>query len=139
VPGRVHAVDVTTGTSEVVLDGGPIFPNGLAFTPDGGFLLTATTSSRVLKYAVSDAGLVDGTTWATVVDGHPDGCTLTDRGLWVATTSGHRLDLVGADGTLIDSCDLGAGALPTNVCPDHDCTGLYVTASLRQELLHVTF
>ncbi len=140
VPGQVHAVDVASGTSEVVLAEGPIFPNGLAFTADGDrMLLTATISSQVWEYDVSDAGLSDGRHWATVVDGHPDGCALTERGLWVATTSGNRLDLFAPGGTLLDAVDLGSGALPTNVCLDHDGTGLYVTASLRQQLLHITF
>src|SRR5690606_37703737 len=96
VPGRVHAVDVATGASEVVLEGGPDFTYGVASVPEGErMLLTATTNCRVLEYDVTPAGMVGGRTSATVVDGHPDGCALTDRGLWVATTSGDRLDLFG--------------------------------------------
>ncbi len=140
VPGRVHAVDISRGSSEVVLEDGPVFPNGLAFSPGGQRLLvTATTSSRVLGYRVTADGLVDGADWAPVRDGHPDGCTFTERGLWVATTNGHRLDLFGPDGDLVDTVATGKGSLPTNVCPDHEGTGLYVTASLWQKLLHVTF
>lgn len=138
--GRVHAVDVVTGASEVVLEEGPVFPNGLAFTPDGRhLLLSATTGSQLLRYDVVDATLVDGVVLAPIVDGHPDGMTLTDAGIWVATTSGHRLDLFDLDGVLLDSVSTGEGSMPTNVCPDHAGTGLYVTASLRGRLLHVTF
>ncbi|WP_235738476.1 SMP-30/gluconolactonase/LRE family protein [Nocardioides alcanivorans] len=139
-PGRVLAVDVSSGAVEVVLEEGPVFPNGLAFAADGvQLLLTATSSAQVLEYDVTTAGLVGGRALARILDGHPDGCTLTERGLWVATTSGHRLDLIGLDGTLLDSVSLGARSLPTNVCPDHDGTGLYVTASLQGALVHVTF
>lgn len=139
VPGRIHVVDATNGASEVVLDDGPIFPNGLAFSRDGERLLvTLTNAAQVLEYRVTEAGLDGGRLWAEIRDGHPDGCALTDRGLWVATTSGHRLDLLGDDGSLVETVPLGRGALPTNVCVDHAGTGLYVTASLRRQLLHLT-
>lgn len=139
VPGRVHAVDPATGASEVVLEDGPVFPNGLAFTPDGGLLLTATTGAELWHYDVVAGRLANGRVLAAIRDGHPDGMTLTERGAWVATTSGHRLDLFGLDGALLDSVATGAGSMPTNVCPDHAGTGLYVTASLRGRLLHVRF
>ena len=139
-PGRVHAVDPATGEVETMLDEGPVFPNGLAFTPDGSeLLLTATSSSQIFRYTVTASGLTDRRLLTTIDDGHPDGCSLTDRGLWVATTSGHRIDLVGLDGTLLESIDTGERSLPTNLCPDHHGTGLYVTASLRGALVHVTF
>jgi len=138
-PGRVHAIDLVSGATQTVLAEGPVFPNGLAFTPDGGMLLTATSGSEVWRYDVAHGRLVAPRLLARIEGGHPDGCVLTDRGLWVATTSGDRLDLLDLEGRLLDSISLGPRSMPTNVCLDHDGTGLYVTASMQQALLHVTF
>lgn len=138
--GRVHAVDPVTGEVATPLAEGPVFPNGLAFTEDGErLLLTATSTSTIWEYAVADGVLGEGRPWAQVVDGHPDGCTRTGRGLWVATTSGDRIDLFDDHGAPVESIATGRGSLPTNVCPDHEGSGLYVTASFQQALLHITF
>ena len=51
--GWVWAIDIASGTTEVMLDSGPVFINGLGFTPDGSRLMVTTTSSaQLLSYQV---------------------------------------------------------------------------------------
>jgi gluconolactonase len=61
-----------------------------------------------------------------------------DGASWVALTGGHRLDLVGETGQILDSMVLPDGALPTNVCLSPDSADeMLVTASFHQALLRI--
>lgn len=138
-PGKVYAVDVATGGCELQLEVGPVFTNGLAFTADGTELLvTATIPAEVVAYAVTPAGLGDGRLVTRFGDGaNPDGMCRSGDAFWVALLAADRLDLIDATGAVLDTVALPAGSLPTNVCLDHDGTGLYVSAGFAQALIHV--
>jgi gluconolactonase len=138
--GWVWAVDVATGAAELMLDSGPVFINGLGFTPDGARLLVTTTSSvQLMSYPVDFLGSVDGDVLCTFKNGAPDGMAVgTDGDMWVALTGAHRLDHVAPNGQILGDVALPSGALPTNVCfsgarPDE----LYVTASFHQALVRI--
>lgn len=139
-PGQVFSIDVGSGAARLELAEGPVFLNGLAFSPDGTELfVTATLSAELLGYRVTDDGLVDRRLVTTFRAGaNPDGMVLVDGGLWIALLAGDRIDLVDLDGATLDSVALPQGSLPTNVCVDHAGTGLYVSAGLTQSLLHLT-
>ena len=88
------------------------------------------------------AGLPDDRAGAVVCafeGGWPDGMAVRADGTsWVALTGGHRLDLVGEEGEILDAVILADGALPTNVClcPD-SADEMLVTASFHQALLRI--
>ena len=141
--GWVWAIDIDSGATEVMLDPGPVFINGLGFSPGGQRLMvTSTSSAQLLAYPVGLAGAGgrhDADVLCTFEAGWPDGMAVgPDGNTWVALTGGDRLDLVGATGRILDSAPLPAGALSTNMCfsgerPDE----LYVRASYHQALLRI--
>jgi gluconolactonase len=134
--GWVWAVDIDGG-SEVVLDTGPVFLNGLGFSPDGARLMVTSTCEAAL-YG-HDIGAWLPQTLCRFDGGWPDGMTVgRDGTAWVALTGGDRLDHVDAAGDIIGRAELGAGALPTNVCFGATEQELYVTASRAQALLRIT-
>ena len=47
-PGRIFAVDPATGDGELVVELGPVFPNGIAFLADGTLVWTESFSRRVM-------------------------------------------------------------------------------------------
>jgi gluconolactonase len=140
--GWVWTVDTATGAKELILDSGPVWINGLGFSPDSTRLLvTATSPAQLVRYAI-DAGSLDGHTgeqvctfdraWPAGMAVRPDGAC------WVALTGADRLDLVGETGEILDAVVLPEGALPTNVCLVPDSTNeLLVTASYQQALLRI--
>lgn len=138
--GRVWTVDTDSGATELVLEDGPIFINGLGFSPDGARLLvTSTYGAQLWVYPVGpDGALGPGSVLYAFQNGWPDGLAVRpDGAAWVALTGGHRCDLVSASGALLDSVAVGDGALPTNVCLGREPDELYVTASHHEALLRV--
>jgi gluconolactonase len=138
--GWVWAIDIASGATELVLDSGPVFINGLGFTPDGARLLVTTTSSaQLMSYDVDSLGSTEGDVVCTFDNGWPDGMAVgPDGDMWVALTGAHRLDHVAPSGEILGNVALPSGGLPTNVCfsgarPDE----LYVTASFHQALLRI--
>jgi gluconolactonase len=141
--GWVWAVDVATGTKELMLESGPVFINGLGFSPDSTQLFVTTTcGAQLWRYPLSPLGPLDsraGEMVCTFDGGWPDGMAVrSDGASWVALTGAHRLDLVGELGEIVNVVDLEVGALPTNVClcPD-SADDLLVTASFHEALLKV--
>lgn len=138
-PGKIYAVDVATGDADLVLDEGPLFLNGLAFAGDGSQLLvTATIHAQVISYELT-ADTLGPPEVLHQFDGpaNPDGmCRIGDL-FCVALLGADRVDLVGAAGTVQRSVDLPSGTLPTNVCADHEGSGLYVTGGFAQGVLHL--
>ncbi|MDP9822274.1 SMP-30/gluconolactonase/LRE family protein [Nocardioides massiliensis] len=138
-PGQVHVVDPHSGTARCVLDEGPVFTNGLAFDASGArLLLTATRSAVLWAYDVTDAGLAGPRQLVTFDGGSPDGMERAANGrFWVALLGADRLDLVDPEDGVVGAVPLPSGSLPTNVCRDHDGSGLFVTAGHAGALLHV--
>ncbi len=138
-PGQVWAVDVTDGACELVLESGPLFLNGLGFTPDGQQLLvTETLDAKLSSYDVTEAGLTNQLVLHTFAEGHPDGLAITGDGVaLVALTSADRIDAIAPDGSLVARLELPAGSLPTNVCLAHDPGFVYVTAAHAGTLLRI--
>lgn len=126
-PGRLFAVDLATGEGELVLEVGPVFPNGIAFLPDGSLVWTESFSRRVMKLAGGEPELV-----IELPDRHaPDGLCVGDDGrLWVASTYAHCVSVVDG-GEVVDRLVCGDGMV-TNCC--FGGTDLYVTESRRGTL-----
>ena len=123
-PGRIFAIDVGTGDGELVLEVGPVFPNGIAFLADGSLLWTESFTRRVMT-------LVDGRpeTVIQLPERHaPDGlCVGGDGRLYVASTYAHCVSVVDG-GEIVDKLMCGDG-MATNCC--FGGTDLYVTESRR--------
>lgn len=141
LPGHVYATDVGSGDTRQVIDDGPVFVNGLGFTPDGSRLLvTATLSSQLLSYFISPDGTIGAPEIVhTFIEGWPDGMAVSARGdYWVALTAADRVDVVDAWGRCIAQIPLPDGALPTNVCiGGARADELFVTAANDQALLRI--
>jgi gluconolactonase len=126
-PGRIFAIDTDTGDGELVIELGPVFPNGIAFLADGTLVWTESFSRRVMA-------LVDGYPEVLVdlPERHfPDGlCVAGDGRLYVATTYAHCVSVID-DGEIVDRLACGDGMV-TNCC--FGGTDLYVTESRRGTL-----
>ena len=124
LPGRLFAVDLDSGDGDLVVELGPVFPNGIAFLADGTLLWTESFTRRVMA-------LVDGRPELLVElpERHPpDGmCVGADGLLYVASTYAHCVSVI--DGaTIVDRLLCGDG-MATNCC--FGGTDLYVTESRR--------
>jgi gluconolactonase len=141
LPGHVYATDVDSGDTRQVIGDGPVFINGLGFTPDGSRLLvTATLSSQLISYAMWPDGTVDAPDIVhTFEDGWPDGMVVSAAGdCWVALTAAERIDVIDAWGRRIAEIALPGGSLPTNVCiGGRRYNELFVTAAQRESLLRI--
>jgi gluconolactonase len=142
-PGWVWTVETSTGEKELLLDSGPVFINGLGFSPDAALLMVTTTSGAQLwSYRLGPAAQPDKASaevLCTFDGGWPDGMAVcADGTCWVALTGGHRLDLVDQHGHIVDTVTLPDGALPTNVCLNTErADELYVTAAFHQAVLRI--
>jgi gluconolactonase len=144
-PGWIWVCPLDGAEPERIVEDGPVFLNGLAFTGDAlSLLVTATLSSALLAYEVASA---DSPTWArprlvhTFDNGWPDGMVISPSGqAWVALTAADRIDVIDAAGDRCATIELPAGSLPTNVCiGGAHSDELYVTAAHTQSLLRVRF
>lgn len=145
VPGWLWACSLDGSDPELIVDDGPVFINGLAFTTDDRSLfVTATLSSQLLVYPVAAGG---APTWRqaqsvhTFENGWPDGMVVDGAGrAWVALTAADRIDVIDSAGRRCAMVELPAGSLPTNVCiGGANSDELYVTAAHSQALLRVRF
>ena len=121
--GRLFAVDVSTGDGELIAEVGPVFPNGIAFLPDGALVWTESFTRRVMSLGA-------GGQPQPIVElpelHFPDGLAVAaDGALYVASTYAHCVSVV-RDGEVVDRlmCDDG---MVTNCC--FGGTDLYVTES----------
>ena len=124
LPGRIYAIDAASGEGELVIELGPVFPNGIAFLADGTLVWTESFTRRVVA-------LVDGKPEVLVSQPErhaPDGmCVGADGRLYVASTFSHAVTVV-ERGQIVDKLVCGDG-MPTNCC--FGGTDLYVTESRR--------
>jgi gluconolactonase len=123
--------------------GGLCFPNGIALSPDGRWLIVAEhRRNRLLRYGVPgepNTELLGPETWLELDDDcllpgelthelGPDGMCWDDRGvLWVAHHGGGKLIGVDASGRVAARVPLPRGTRPTNVAFDPAGRALYVT------------
>ena len=141
--GWVWAVDTASGATELILESGPVWINGLGFSPDSTRLLvTATSPAQIVRYPIGAGGSLDGHAGEVVCTferAWPAGMVVRDDGAsWVALTGADRLELIGETGETLDAVVLPEGALPTNVCLGPDAADeLLVTASYQQALLRI--
>jgi gluconolactonase len=121
-PGRIFAVDPSSGEGELVIELGPVFPNGIAFLTDGTLVWTESFSRRVMAMVDGRADLV-----VELPERHyPDGlCVGADGRLYIATTYAHCVTVVD-DGAIVDRYTCADG-MATNCC--FGDTDLYVTES----------
>jgi gluconolactonase len=121
-PGRLFAWDVATGQGELLRELGPVFPNGIAFAPDGTLLWTESFSRRVMA-------LRDGRPEVVIElppRHYPDGfCVGADGLLYVAATYAHCVAVI-EGGAIVDRYLCGDGMV-TNCC--FAGSDLYVTES----------
>ena len=133
-PGRLFALDVATGEGELIVELGPVFPNGIAFLADGTLVWTESFSRRVM--ALADVA-ADGSPQVLIElpELHfPDGCCAdADGRLYVASTYAHCVSVVDG-GAIVDRYHCGDGMV-TNCCFGGETgTDLYVTDSRRGTL-----
>jgi gluconolactonase len=108
-PGYVFALN-EDGTGEVVMDLGPVYPNGVVCEPDGSVVWVESYTLRVrrrrpdgkdeLVFQLPDAHIPDG----LKID--------VDGNLWITTFSSGGIDVIGRDGTYVDV--LETGGVPLN-------------------------
>ena len=110
-PGRIYAWDLERGSGELIVELGPVFPNGIAFDRAGTLLWTETFSRRVMTLRGAEPELV-----VQLPERHfPDGLCLDEQGrLYVASTYGHCVSVIEGD-RLVDRLMCGDG-MPTNCC-----------------------
>jgi gluconolactonase len=130
VTGRIWRLDPQTGEKLLVSDA-LHHPNGLAVSPDGSELFVAETiHKRIWRFPISDAGLGDGTLFAQLEAGEPDGIAFDAEGrLHVACHVDYDgIVVLTPEGEVAETIEL-EGAFPTNVCfAGDDLRLLVVTA-----------
>jgi gluconolactonase len=120
---------VPTGGEPVRVATGLSYPDGLAISPDGKFLVVAEhRQNRLMIYRIIDGSLVDGKPFATLTevpevtpDFHyelgPAGLGCEPEGyFWVADYASGRIVRIGADGQVLGSGDIPKGSRPCGLC-----------------------
>lgn len=120
--GRLFKWDLEKRSGELLLEVGPVFPNGIAFDAEGTLLWTESFSRRVMALRGGKPELV-----LELPERHfPDGfCVGSDNRLYVASTWAHCVSVI-ENGKLVDRLMLGDG-MPTNCCFANE--QLFVTES----------
>lgn len=123
-PGRIFAWDVASAAGALILELGPVFPNGIAFDAAANLLWTESFSRRVmrLRKGQEEPELV----LQLPERHHPDGFCIDSEGrLYVAATYAHCVVVI-EDDRIVDRFACGNG-MPTNCC--FAGTDLYITES----------
>ncbi len=119
VAGRVCSLDVDSLDLRAVVDG-PLYPNRLAFEPDGvDFYLAETATRRVLHAHYANGAIGPLSIFAQLPDGEPDGLTTdADGNVYVANAGGNSVYVFDRNGTLLRHHDVGNGqrVVATNLC-----------------------
>lgn len=137
-PGQVWAIDIDSGRPELMAQG-PIFVNGIGFSPGRHTLyVTETAHAHVTAYPLVAGALGPGRILATLPTAHPDGLAIDPMGrLWIATTTGDRIDVLTPEGIPLTQHPLPPRSTPTNACLAPG-PALFVTAAGTGSLLRLT-
>lgn len=128
VPGRVFAVDLASGDTELISDN-LHFPNGLAFDEHGALFVAETFPGRIVRLDPNPGRTWTATPMTHTVDGKPDGIAFdTDGRLWVAVNASDSIQVFDASGVLVHREELGEGSYPSNLCFG-DAGTLFVTTA----------
>ncbi len=123
------------------VDDGLCYPNGLAISPDGRWLIVGEhRRNRLLRYAIRPSGVLSERMIFHTLDNQcllpnelyhelgPDGMCCDREGRYsVAHYGGGKIVAVGPDGSQLGQIRLPAGRKPTNVAVTPDGLALYVT------------
>jgi gluconolactonase len=134
-PGRVLQVDPASGRAEILAQV-PLFPNGIAFSPDPARLIVAQSiGMKLLELPWSPGGLGEPREFAALPAGFPDGFCFTAAGeCYVCGSMGDVIQVFDADGGLVRTIEFPSGSEPTNCCVDREGR-LVVTCSGSGELV----
>lgn len=137
-PGRILALDVQNRRVDVELRGG-LYPNGLAFGPDGTHLyVSETAGQRIVRYRLSSEGLSGEETFSEIAPAKPDGIAFDrDGNLYVAAPTTDEILVIDPAGRVTERVVLGP-SFPTNVCfGGKEMTTLFITAAKGGRVLAV--
>jgi gluconolactonase len=98
------------GSSRILEELGPVYPNGIVVEPDGALIWVESYTRRLVRRSSSGQTEV----LRTLDEGHvPDGLKIDiDGNFWVTSFSSGGVDVVARDGSYIDF--LETGGVPTN-------------------------
>ena len=122
-PGRIFAVDPASGAGELVVEIGPVYPNGITFLADGRLVWSESFGFRISGLSASG----DAETLIELPQTHmPDGLRVDSAGrLFVASPTAHSV-LVFDGVEKVDEVSCGEGQVTSCCFIDGD---LYVTAA----------
>lgn len=122
-PGRIFAVDPAAGDGELVVEVGPVYPNGIAFSPDGTLTWSESFSQRIS--VLGDGGAPE--LLLQLPPTHmPDGMRFDDSGLCYVASPTASCVVVLDGGSKIAELPCGDGLVTSCCFIDGD---LYVTAA----------
>lgn len=121
--GRIFAVDPDTGDGELVVELGPVYPNGIAFFPDGRLTWSESFSRRISVLGSDGAPELLLRLPPTHM---PDGMRFADDGLCYVASPTASAVLVLDSGTQVAELACGDGLVTSCCFVDGD---LYVTAA----------
>lgn len=130
ITGRVLACDLDTEEVEVVLEG-LLMPNGIGFDPCGETMYVTQSYAQTLQGFDMASGFKTLDTSFKFTSGRPDGFAIDTEGrFWVCIPGRGGVDVVSAQGELVDRIDCGEGSVTTNVCfGGPDMIDVFITAA----------
>ena len=108
-PGYICVID-TDGTSHILEELEPVYPNGIVAEPDGSIIWVESYTRRVIRRAPGGGK----TLLCTLSENHvPDGLKIdTDGNLWIASFSSGGVDVVDRNGKALNFIE--TGGVPLN-------------------------
>ncbi|MBW2424215.1 MAG: SMP-30/gluconolactonase/LRE family protein, partial [Deltaproteobacteria bacterium] len=113
--GAVHRTDLA-GHVELLAEIA-MFPNGIAFGPDGRLYVAETVTKKILVYDWQPEGLGEPALFCELPKGLPDGfCFDAEGNLIVCGSMEDAICVFDRSGALADRFDAPEGSHPTNCC-----------------------
>jgi len=107
--GYIHVINAD-GSAELLVDAGPVFPNGIAFEDDGSLLWCESTEQKVTRRRP------DGTIENVITFGenhHPEGLAIdVDGNVWVSVFEAGGIHVMSPEGKLLEWYE--TGGVPVN-------------------------